>query len=116
MADNYFPTRPWPNLEGSNPEDAGLRPHLFTHRNLPECLLVIAEAKAKPLCSPMADSSSDEDERPVRAAPTSFLSGPELLPSLIIDDSEAAPVRQRSQGRGWARAGGGLGERGWERP
>ena len=62
------------------------------------CLLVIqAEAKAKPLCSPMADSSSDEDERPVRAAPTSFLSGPELLPSLIIDDSEAAPVRQSSR-------------------
>ena len=43
----------------------------------------------------MGDSSSDEDERPAaRAAPTSFLSGPELLPSLIIDESEAAPVRR----------------------
>ena len=48
----------------------------------------------------MGDSSSDEDERPAaRAAPTSFLSGPELLPSLIIDESEAAPVR-RSPGIG----------------
>ena len=78
-------------------------------------MLLEEEANSNPL-QPMADSSSDEDDRPVRAAPTSFLSGPELLPSLIIDDSEAAPVRQSSRGRGLARAGGSLGEGGWERP
>lgn len=64
----------------------------------------------------MGDSSSDEDERPAaRAAPTSFLSGPELLPSLIIDESEAAPVRRSSWDRGLERTGGGLGEGGRER-
>ena len=52
----------------------------------------------------MGDSSSDEDERPAaRAAPTSFLSGPELLPALIIDESEAAPVRRSSWDRGLER-------------